>query len=242
MCRTKTMAVLATAAFLVTTLDTAQAEITTIIGKVIFKGKTEKYERKVVNTAKHPVCKVEIRTNGVILNKTNPVTLRNVVVSVKDGLGARVFPVRQQKNSLSLIDCRFSPHVVVLQEGQDLHVYNGDDTKHAPLFLATINARRSFVMPKKDMLKGEVFKLAAEAPFRVKCNVHPWETSHIGIFSHPFYAVTSLNGRYELKGMGPGTYTLEAWHETFGTVSAKVTVEKGSTATLDFVFEPDKKQ
>ncbi len=42
MCRTKTIAVLAMAAFLVTTLDTVQGEITTITGKVVFKGKTDK--------------------------------------------------------------------------------------------------------------------------------------------------------------------------------------------------------
>ena len=51
----------------------------------------------------------------------------------------------------------------------------------------------------------------------VKCNVHPWMRSYIGVVGHPFFAVTGDDGTFTIKGLPPGTYTLEAWHEKFGT-------------------------
>ena len=51
----------------------------------------------------------------------------------------------------------------------------------------------------------------------VKCNVHPWMRAYIGVVSHPFFAVTGDDGTFTIKGLPPGTYTLEAWHEKYGT-------------------------
>ena len=52
-------------------------------------------------------------------------------------------------------------------------------------------------------------------PFR--CDVHKWMNAFVGVVDHPFFAVTGADGAFELKGLPPGTYTVEAWHEKFGT-------------------------
>ena len=39
-----------------------------------------------------------------------------------------------------------------------------------------------------------------------KCDVHKWMNAYVGVLDHPFYAVTAANGRFELKGLPPGTY------------------------------------
>ena len=57
-----------------------------------------------------------------------------------------------------------------------------------------------------------------------KCDVHRWMNAYVGVLDHPFYAVTSATmARFELKGLPPGTYTIEAWHETLGTQTQTVT-------------------
>ena len=36
----------------------------------------------------------------------------------------------------------------------------------------------------------------------------------VHVLGHPFFAVTDASGQYEISGMLPGTYTLEAVHES----------------------------
>ena len=42
------------------------------------------------------------------------------------------------------------------------------------------------------------------------------------MFNHRFFAVTDPQGRYEIAGVPPGTYTLSAWYE--GSVRDQRTV------------------
>ena len=53
----------------------------------------------------------------------------------------------------------------------------------------------------------------AEAMVPVKCNQHPWMKAYVGVFKHPFFAVSAADGTFTIKGVPPGTYTVVAWHE-----------------------------
>ena len=37
--------------------------------------------------------------------------------------------------------------------------------------------------------------------------------ARVHVVDHPFFAVSDVQGRYEIAGLPPGTYTLEAVHE-----------------------------
>jgi hypothetical protein len=71
---------------------------------------------------------------------------------------------------------------------------------------------------------------------RFKCDVHGWMASYVGVMAHPFFAVTDEAGHYDLKGLPPGHYTIEAWHEVFGRQTGTVTIAEGQPQTLDFSF------
>jgi hypothetical protein len=71
-----------------------------------------------------------------------------------------------------------------------------------------------------------------------KCDVHPWMSSWAGVVAHPFFAVSGADGSFEIQGLPAGTYTLEAWHETLGTQTQKVTVDAKKGATTAFAFKP----
>ncbi len=58
---------------------------------------------------------------------------------------------------------------------------------------------------------------APEVMVRFKCDVHPWMASWVGVVAHPFFAVSDNAGKFDIKGLPPGTYTLEAWHEKYDT-------------------------
>ena len=72
---------------------------------------------------------------------------------------------------------------------------------------------------------------------KVKCDVHGWMSSYLGVVPHPFFAVTGDDGSFELKGLPPGEYTVEAWHEVYGTKTAEVTVADRDAQEITFTFE-----
>jgi hypothetical protein len=71
---------------------------------------------------------------------------------------------------------------------------------------------------------------------RLKCDIHPWMTAFVVMSPHPYFSTTTEDGAFTLQGVPPGTYTLEAWHETLGTKTAQVTVKEGQEAAVSFEF------
>jgi plastocyanin len=210
-------------------------------GKVIFKGDVDSYKRSVLNTAKDPNCKKakkKIGSYDVIINsKTEPMTVRNVIVSIKDGLGSQTFKAPSEPVQITQEGCEYAPHIITMMEGQGLQILNADDTNHNIHFLPKKNEELNFSQPKKDTTTGKTVQLTAEVPFKVKCDVHPWMGAYVAVFTHPFFATTDKDGTFEITGVPAGKYTVEAWHETFGTLTMEMEVASGATVEKDFTFE-----
>jgi hypothetical protein len=77
---------------------------------------------------------------------------------------------------------------------------------------------------------------------RVKCDVHPWMTSYVGVFESPFFAVTGEKigekpGSYEIPKVPAGSYKLIAWHEQLGTVEKQIIVRENEPVEVSFEFK-----
>ena len=59
---------------------------------------------------------------------------------------------------------------------------------------------------------------------------------------HPFHAVTDKKGAFEIKGLPPGKYEIEIWHERFKSVRSTVEVAAGDEKTVDFKVKEKKKK
>ena len=49
--------------------------------------------------------------------------------------------------------------------------------------------------------------------------------------SIPYFAVTEPGGKFELKNLPAGTYTIEAWHEKLGAQTQSVTLADNERRT-----------
>ena len=67
-------------------------------------------------------------------------------------------------------------------------------------------------MPKVVKEKKTSFD-KLEEPFYIKCDVHPWMKTWVGVFDHPYFATTDDNGNYKIENIPPGEYNVIAWHE-----------------------------
>lgn len=133
--------------------------------------------------------------------------------------------------------CIYHPRVSAGLTGQTLKITNSDPTLHNVHTQSEQGNGFNVGQPKAGMehdhsLKGE------EVMLRLKCDVHPWMTGFVGIKKNPYFAVTRDGGKFTIKDVPPGTYTVQAWQERLGTVDHEVTVVEGETATIELGFGP----
>jgi plastocyanin len=218
-----------------TVLLTVSAWSGDISGKVAFEGAAPKPGRLQMNA--DPVCmkqhKDPVFSEEVLVNKNG--TLKNVIVYVKEGLPAKKYPVPTQKPELDQKGCVYIPRVISMQAGQELMVVNNDPTLHNVHSLSKDNPQFNKGQPKNS--KPIVVKIEKPETFKVKCDVHPWMGAWVGVFPHPYHAVTGDDGSFNIKELPAGDYTLEAWHEKFGVQTIKVKVAAAGTATADVKFK-----
>jgi plastocyanin len=158
--------------------------------------------------------------------------LENVVVFVSDGLGDRIFDPPQTPAVIEQRGCMYEPHVLAMQSNQKLDVVNADTTTHN-IHPSPKNNREWNKSQPPGVPIEETFA-RAEVAIPVKCNVHPWMRGYIAVFKHPYFALTSKDGSFEIRNLPPGTYTIEAWHEKLGAATQKITVGTSETIVLDF--------
>ena len=162
--------------------------------------------------------------------------LQNVFVYVKDGLDpAYSFEMPATPVTLDQKGCIYTPRVLGVRAGQSIEVVNQDTTPHNVHGLPKTNREFNTMEPVKGFRITHTFTVP-EVMVRFKCDVHGWMAAYVGVMTHPFFAVTSPNGTFEIKGLPPGTYTIEAWHERFGTRTQQVTIGDRQTQAVSFAF------
>lgn len=162
--------------------------------------------------------------------------LKNVFVYVKDGLGNRKYAVPTAPVVLDQKGCQYVPHVFGVQVGQPVQIANSDPTLHNVNSAPRQNRPFNFGQVPKTPAVTRTFD-ASEIGVPFRCDVHSWMNAFAGVVPHPFFAVTSADGTFEIKGLPPGTYTIEAWHERLGTQSQSVTVDGKAPAQFAATFK-----
>ena len=163
-------------------------------------------------------------------------SLQYVFVYVKDGLGNYVYDPPSGTAQIDQKNCRYHPHVFGMRVGQTLEIVNSDPTLHNIHALPKGNQEFNTGQPIQGMKTTHTFT-AKEVMVPFKCDVHGWMNAYVGVLDHPYYAVTDKDGKFELKGLPPGTYTIEAWHEKLGATTQSVTLGAKESKEVNFTFK-----
>lgn len=208
----------------------------TITGMVNFQGTAPSAET--IDMSEEPAC-AEKHTDGATRERVvaGDGTLGNVFVYVKDGLGDRTFPTSTEPVELDQDGCIYHPHVLAIQTNQEMVIKNSDGILHNINTQPTVNQGFNVSQPV-EMETTRTFS-SPEVMIPVKCDVHGWMEAFIGVQSHPYMAVTSADGTFRLENLPPGTYTIEAWHELYGTQTQTVTVGAQETGEVTFQYSSD---
>lgn len=159
--------------------------------------------------------------------------VRWAMVYVKKGLRDLSFDPPKVPARMDQIGCRYVPHVLAVMTGQTIEFVNSDPVLHNVHALPFANKEFNACLKR-----GQPAEQAFDTPefIRVKCDIHPWMSAWIGVFGHPFAAVTDEEGVYRLPGLPPGRYEIEAWHEGMKSEAREVDVAEPETR-LDFLLQ-----
>jgi plastocyanin len=136
--------------------------------------------------------------------------------------------------------CMYRPRMQHIQAGQKIVVKNHDDTLHnVHTYLGAATAFNKG-MPGKSAPAIE-YVPTEEGMIKWKCDVHPWMRGFVGVSKTGLQADTGNTGEFTIENVPPGTYTVEAWHEKYGTKTADVTVVAGQPAKIEFKYDGTEK-
>jgi hypothetical protein len=215
----------------------------TIKGRVVFGGSAipARPPLEVNKDQQHCLEKGMILSEELVVHPDNK-GVRWVMVWLKptpSGPALAIHPklknIQQQEVVMDQPCCMFIPHVLTMRQGQVLVVKNsspvlhnanwtGADTVKNPGGNQAIQAKGQLQIPtlKPDRL-----------PIKIACNIHPWMSAHVGVFDHPYHAVTDADGRFTIPLAPAGEFQLVVWQEKTGWVlpggreGMKVTVKDG---------------
>jgi plastocyanin len=170
-------------------------------------------------------------TQDVVLRSSDG-GLANAFVHVQGKFAAS--PPPAEPVTIDQRNCLFVPRVVGARVGQTLRITNSDATSHN-LHSASQNNVFNTSQPKQGMVY--TFQLKAdEVMMRVRCDIHGWMTTYVGVMGHPYFAVSGTDGAFTIARVPAGRHTIQVWHERYGVLTQTVDVKAGATATVEFSY------
>ncbi|MBI3855581.1 MAG: hypothetical protein HY293_07800 [Planctomycetes bacterium] len=157
--------------------------------------------------------------------------VRWAFVYLKKGVQGQ-FQAPAKAVQIDQVGCTYTPHMVGVMPGQLLNFRSSDPMLHNIHGLPFVNPPFNFGLTQ-GAARG-VKMTTQEVPVKVVCDVHPFMACYAGVVEHPFFAVTDAAGRFEIRNVPPGAYTLAVWHEKLKTDDREITVTAALAA--DFVL------
>src|SRR6266852_5204707 len=221
----------------------------TIKGQIVYDGDPVP-ERKALNVNKdqeHCLGKGPILSEDWVINKQNKGVRWTFVWLAPEPGGAASLPIhptlKEIQNKEVEIDqprCAFVPHCLAMREGQVLVAKNSSPIAHNVRWVGNPikNPGGSNIIPANGSFKIEGLK-ADKLPLIIECNIHPWMKGRVGVFDHPYFAITDDNGNFEIKLAPSGAYRLKVYHESVGWRGGaegrngeKITIKAGGVTDL----------
>ena len=212
-------------------------ELGALHGEIRIRGEVPERFRIVPAASKecHLFADADQMSQTVIVNDGK---LQNVFVTLVRGYDADNVPAPTSESvTIDQRGCVYTPHVLGMRAGQTLFVKNSDPGNHNVNVTAPRNDQNGNVTMGPGQAPMELAFPRQEHGVKLECNLHTWMSAVVHVEEHPWFAVSDSQGAFTIPDVPPGDYTIEAIHESFGKLRAKLSVEAGRSTGFALTFD-----
>jgi len=189
--------------------------------------------------------------------------LKDAVVMVRGITKGKAFTLK--KVEIEALDCDFLPFVNVLKDRAEVTVINMDPVEHDIQGYETARSRGARVLFNRplpmnkfhqviEFFKTETHTHLPGTPmvepihlrkgrnlFVMQCGFHPYMFSWGVVVKNPYFFITKEDGKFEIKDVPPGDYTLSVWHPGMKTFLDKpISVKPQGMVVANFEYQSPK--
>ena len=165
--------------------------------------------------------------------------LADVIVSVQGAKGGS----SGASAPAALLDqkgCEYIPQILAVQTDQKILAKNSDPVLHNVHAIPSTPGNQEKNQAQAAGGPDLTFTFTKPENFlKFQCDVHNWMFAYVSVFDHPYFAVTDKDGKFTIKNVPDGKYTIQAFHRRAAPAASPASKEvevKGGT-TADFALD-----
>ena len=233
----------------------AQNGFGSISGQFVLKGNIPKpiiLVKKGQNVKNPDVCAVaDLLDESLVVDKKTK-GIANIFIYIRkvDKIhpALKELPINKLEVVFDQKACHFIPHAMFVRTDQTVLVKSNDACSHNTHTYPLRNRAENFILPNVNRAGVPLeFSVAEILPIKIACDIHTWMKAWWLILDHPYAAVTSKDGKFQIEKLPEGHYDFIVWHERTGYIKFdskrgfQVTVTAGKTKAIKPFLVPVEK-
>ena len=166
--------------------------------------------------------------------------LKDVVIALEHVEAGK--PFNKKPILIDSEDCKFTPDVNVVRQGEAFKVNNLDAVMHNSQVYQAERGKiiQNLPVPPEATTDGKVTFQKKYKIFQMICGMHEFMQTWGYRIQNPYYFITKLGGEFKIDNIPPGDYNLHAWHYLMKPQNQRIHVAKNGTIDVNFKFNAGK--
>jgi len=166
--------------------------------------------------------------------------LKDVVITLEHVEAGK--PFNKKPILIDSEDCKFTPDVNAVRQGEAFQVNNLDAVMHNSQVYQAERGKiiQNLPVPPEEVTDGKVTFQKKFKIFQMICGMHEFMQTWGYRVQNPYYFVTKLGGEFKIDNIPSGDYILNAWHYLMKPQNQRIHVAKNETIDVNFKFDAGK--
>ena len=166
--------------------------------------------------------------------------LKDVVIALEHVEAGK--PFNKKPILIDSEDCKFTPDVNVVRQGEAFKVNNLDAVMHNSQVYQAERGKiiQNLPVPPEEVTDGKVTFQKKFKIFQMICGMLEFMQTWGYRIQNPYYFITKLGGEFKIDNIPPGDYNLHAWHYLMKPQNQRIHVAKNGTIDVNFKFNAGK--